>query len=157
MRTRSDAGITLIEVMIAMGILAFGFIPIFTMFSESRRVTTASISEMKATGMASSMIDGMMRLPSSLIDPGKNPQITAGFSDDNLPETIGLSVSGVPPAYPDFERHVKVLLVNSPVLPDERFSNPWGRIAEISVTITQKSLQKTVLTMKGYRQLAVIE
>ncbi len=157
---KGNGGVTLVEVLIALGLLAFGMIPVFMTFSETRRVTMGSINEMKATSMASSLIDGMRRVPVRLIDPQENSQITVGFFDEALPPELALASMGVPAAYPGLDRHVQVNLVNAPMLPGERFSNPWGRVVEIAVTVRLKPVQgqesgagKTIYRLKGFREI----
>lgn len=157
----SRVGLTLVEVLIAVSILAFGMIPIFMTFTETRRVTTGSINEMKATSMASSMVAGIMRVSGRLIDPKVHAQISVGYYDEALPPGIGLASIGVPLAYPGFKRHVQVNLVNSPLLPDERFTNPWGRVVEIRVAVSHNSssnhglvmVGKPIYELKAYREL----
>ena len=147
-------GLTLVEVLVAVGLLAVGLTPILLLLSQSRGASVRSIHEMRATAMASSMIDALKRVPGDSLLPLFGQE----FRDDQLPPAFRLAKLSVPPAHENLVRRVQVGVVNQPSLPAERFSNPWGRLAEIHVTVTratqrQGQPEEIVLSMKGYRPL----
>lgn len=148
-------GITLVEVVVALGILAMGMLPIFSMLSETRRVTTSSIYEIQATSMASSMIGGLQRVPWSSLKSFLGQE----FVDASFPAELTLAKLGVPPCYPGLSRVTEIMVVNQPDMPKERLSNPWGRVVEIKVTVESVSKNsnvkkpKKILVVKGYRIL----
>ncbi len=145
--------LTLVEVLVALAILGICLTPIFMVFSESRQISVRSLDEMRATGMASSMIDGLKRIPGASL----TEILGREFSDDSLPAGLSLDRLGVPTAPADLRRVVSVNVVNQPILPDERFSNPWGRVAEIDVKVSREDRttqgHTKVLAVKGYRFL----
>lgn len=148
-------GTTLLEVIIAIGILAMGMLPIFSVLSETRRVTTGSIYELQATSMASSMIGGLQRVPWSLLKPLLGQELT----DASFPAELSLAEVGIPPCYPGLFRTTEVKVVNLPDMPKERLSNPWGRVLEIKVTVeialkdSNGNKPKKILAVKAYRIL----
>lgn len=148
------SGFSLVEVVLAIGILVAGILPIFLLLTESKRVTSSSVNELKATGMASSMIDGLKRIPASDLVP----LFDRDLSDESLPGTYTLARLGVPPAPANLQREVYLRLVNQPVLPLETFTNPWGRIVEMTVKVflrkresDPQSRKKLIMELKGYR------
>lgn len=145
--------LTLVEVMVALAVLGICLTPIFVVISDSRQISVRSLEEMRATGMASSMIDGFKRLPGASF----TEILGREFTDESLPASFSLARLGVPKGPPDLQRAVKVTVVNQPTLPGERFSNPWGRVAEIDVRVTRfdkvSQKQEKVLVVKGFRLL----
>ncbi|HNW35444.1 MAG TPA: hypothetical protein PKM25_10965 [Candidatus Ozemobacteraceae bacterium] len=132
-----------------------GMIPIFSLLTETRRVTTSSIHELQATSMASSMIVGLQRVPWASLKPLLGQEL----ADASFPAALTTEKLGVPPCYSGLTRLTEVSVVNQPVMPDERLKNPWGRVIEIKVTVSliskeanMKNLKK-VLVVKGYRVL----
>jgi type II secretory pathway pseudopilin PulG len=149
-----STGLTLVEVLIALGLLALALTPLFIMFSQSRMVGIRSSQELRATSLAGSMIDGLKRVPGTDLEPIFGQDLT----DGQLPSALSLDRLGIPPAHPSLIRKVRVSVVNQPALPGERFSNPWGRVGEIWVTVTRKPTnanpkEELVLDVKGYRDL----
>jgi hypothetical protein len=148
-------GITLIEVVIALGILAMGMFPIFSLLTETRRVTTSSIYEIQATSMALSMIGGLQKAPWSALKSILGQEL----SDDAFHDGLALDKLGIPPCYPGLSRIAEVKVVNLPEMPEERLSNPWGRVVEIKVSVeravdsSNKTKPQTILVVKGYRML----
>lgn len=152
-------GMSLVEVIIALGILAMGMIPIFSMLTETRRVTASSIHELQATSLASSMIGGLQRAPWTSLKSLLGQEL----ADASFPADLTTEKLGVPPCYFGLTRLTEVSVVNQPVMPDERLKNPWGRVIEIKVTVSLVSKEanmkklKKILVVKGYRVLGDAE
>ena len=149
---RTGRGLTLVEVIIAVGILAFGMLPIFGLLTESRLVSTHSVKQLKATSMASSIIDGLKRVPADDLLGIQGQEM----NDAKLPASFSINEMGVPPAPAGLERTYKILVINKPNLPGERFANPYGRILEIGVTVKEtkgRNSGKKVLDLRGYHFL----
>ncbi|MFZ2961219.1 MAG: prepilin-type N-terminal cleavage/methylation domain-containing protein [Candidatus Ozemobacteraceae bacterium] len=152
-------GTTLIEVVVSLGILSIGVGPIFFLLGETRRVTTSSIYELQATGMASSMIGGLVRAPWSSL----KLIIGQELSDEEFPAFLSPTKLGIPKCYAGLSRKTEIKIVNQPQMPQDRIKNPWGRVAEIRVTVeslppssvnsAMPKKVKKILTVKGYRLL----
>jgi hypothetical protein len=143
------------EVLVAVLVFALGIVPVFLLLTQSRKTTTVSLTEMQATIMISSMINGLKAAP---IDDLR-PIFDRDLEDHQFPARLALPRLGIGPGHPTLKRRTRLRLVNLPTLPGERFSNPWGAVLELSVTVLPAQPTpgpgpaKPVLIMKGYRHL----
>lgn len=124
-------GMTLLEIVIAFGVLGLGLIPVFRLMGDSRKITIVSKEMTQAICMTSSMIDAM----ANASVPVLLGILDRDLADGDLPANLSLAVLGVPAGPPGLTRITRVRLMNQPVLPGERFVNPWGRVVETHVRV----------------------
>lgn len=161
-------GITLVEILVAVCILSMGIVPIFFMMTSTRQMTKAGIQELQAMSLGSSMIEGLNRIPAhefqQLVPDFAAPVSDAEFKK-SVPASFSLPALGVPECPPGFQRNVRLELKSAPNLPAQRFTDPWGRIIEISVEIKSAprdgtkspAPDKSLLKIKACRVLAEAE
>ncbi|NLI78774.1 MAG: hypothetical protein GX442_20330 [Candidatus Riflebacteria bacterium] len=128
---RWRGGVTLLEIIIAFGVLGLGMIPVFRLLGDSRKITTVSKELTQAICMTSSMIDGLANARTQDLLGA----LDADLADGDLPVPLSLPTLGVPAAPPGLTRITRIRLINQPVLPGERFLNPWGRVLETHVRV----------------------
>ncbi len=156
-------GLTLLEILAAVFIFSMGFLPLLKVLSESQRVTKISMAELQANGMVSSMIAGMKMVQySKIISCLGKP-----LKDSEFPSFINFPNMGIPESPPGLFRVTTLRLINEPVYPVDRFSNPWEVVLEIDVSVYSNIFMsppsdgrpgssgygKPVLRMKGFRIL----
>jgi len=76
-----EQGFTLVEVMVAIGILAFGILAVASMQSSSLLATTKSHSVTQATMVGTDRMERLMGLPFETLDPGSGNDSSSHFTD----------------------------------------------------------------------------
>lgn len=130
-RLKSEAGYSLVEVMVAIMLLGLAIIPMVSMFDAGLRAAVLGSNYDQARALAGKQMERAQSLPYGTVKTSF-PAPTASFDSSGYSQTTGLTE----PAFPNFTYDVERQFVNAPAAGGSTFSNSSTDRGLMRITIT---------------------
>ncbi|MBT3783370.1 hypothetical protein HOF92_00255 [bacterium] len=109
-RIDSYSGVTMLEILIAVTVITICFIPVFSIFSMSHRMSASGKNLNRVVRLANNLMSGLKSLDASALP------ILDERSDDQLPGSLDLETLGISKSPSGFRRYLTISKVEDALL-----------------------------------------